>query len=236
MNFIYEKCCFQESLTEKVEQTIQTLIQAERYEAVGPLCRLAIPIYEQMNDYKSLMSIYSELQQACSRANEIKANNGKRKLGSYFKVVFYGSEFKEDDRTEWIYREKNYTPMAEASELMVLAVQQALGHERVQIIKDKKFDPKKFEDDWAYIEMIHVEPCLTLPEQLKSEERIKERNGSVEQNGQQQIMMLNDPMNYHLHTNVRYFYYEECYSDGMITKETPELAIANSRRVYLTGE
>lgn len=35
------------------------------------------------------MSLYAELQQACSRAAEIKAS-GKRHLGSYFRVVFYG--------------------------------------------------------------------------------------------------------------------------------------------------
>lgn len=35
------------------------------------------------------MSIYAELQQACSRAAEVKAS-GKRHLGSYFRVVFIG--------------------------------------------------------------------------------------------------------------------------------------------------
>ena len=42
----------QDSLTDKVETTIQTLIQAERFEAVGPICRLAIPIYEKLKDFK----------------------------------------------------------------------------------------------------------------------------------------------------------------------------------------
>lgn len=35
------------------------------------------------------MEIYAEIQQACSRAAEIKAHR-KRHLGSYFKVIFYG--------------------------------------------------------------------------------------------------------------------------------------------------
>jgi hypothetical protein len=35
---------------------------------------LAVPIYEQRHDYKALVSIYAELQQANSRAAEIKAS------------------------------------------------------------------------------------------------------------------------------------------------------------------
>uniref|UniRef100_A0A914R395 DOCKER Lobe A domain-containing protein n=1 Tax=Parascaris equorum TaxID=6256 RepID=A0A914R395_PAREQ len=41
-----------ENFTAKIEKTVQTLVLAERYEAVGPLCRLAIPIYEQQNNYR----------------------------------------------------------------------------------------------------------------------------------------------------------------------------------------
>lgn len=43
---------FKENFTTKIEKTVQTLVLAERYEAVGPLCRLAIPIYEQQNNYR----------------------------------------------------------------------------------------------------------------------------------------------------------------------------------------
>jgi hypothetical protein len=78
-----------DSLTDKVEATIQTLILAERYEAIGPIARLAIPIYEKLKNFKALVSLYSELQQAYSRAGEVKAS-GKRHLGTYFRVVFYG--------------------------------------------------------------------------------------------------------------------------------------------------
>uniref|UniRef100_A0A915ET42 DOCKER domain-containing protein n=1 Tax=Ditylenchus dipsaci TaxID=166011 RepID=A0A915ET42_9BILA len=74
-----------ENFTEKIEKTLDTLILSERYEAVGPLCRLAIPTYEQRHDYKALVSLYAELQQANSRAAEVKAS-GKRHLGSYFRV------------------------------------------------------------------------------------------------------------------------------------------------------
>lgn len=42
----------EEALTQKVEETMKILVQAERYEAVGPLSRLAIPIYEKKSNHK----------------------------------------------------------------------------------------------------------------------------------------------------------------------------------------
>lgn len=36
----------------KIEKLVQTLIMAERYEAVGPVCRLVIPVYEQQKNFR----------------------------------------------------------------------------------------------------------------------------------------------------------------------------------------
>ena len=41
--------------------------------------------------FQSLISIYAELHQAYSRAAEIKVS-GKRHLGTYFRVRFYGKK------------------------------------------------------------------------------------------------------------------------------------------------
>ncbi|EJW82008.1 hypothetical protein WUBG_07082, partial [Wuchereria bancrofti] len=78
-----------DTFTTKIEKLVQTLIMAERYEAVGPVCRLAIPIYEQQKNYRALVSIYAELQQTFALADQMKVS-GKRHLGTYFKVLFYG--------------------------------------------------------------------------------------------------------------------------------------------------
>ncbi|TKR72200.1 hypothetical protein L596_019689 [Steinernema carpocapsae] len=78
-----------DNFTAKVEQLVQTLVLSERFEAVGPVCRMAIPVYEAKMDFKALVSMYAELQQAYSRAGEVKTY-GKRHLGAYFRVVFYG--------------------------------------------------------------------------------------------------------------------------------------------------
>ncbi len=47
-----QSLCIQDNFTSKVEYIVQLLVCAERFEAVGPLCRLAIPIYEQQRNFK----------------------------------------------------------------------------------------------------------------------------------------------------------------------------------------
>lgn len=42
--------------------------------------------------FQSLISLYAELQHACSRADEVKASEN-RHLGSYFRVIFYGEQY-----------------------------------------------------------------------------------------------------------------------------------------------
>uniref|UniRef100_A0A915N3H0 Dedicator of cytokinesis protein n=1 Tax=Meloidogyne javanica TaxID=6303 RepID=A0A915N3H0_MELJA len=123
-----------EDFTRKVDDMVRTLLLSERYEAIGPIYRLSVPIFEKQLDFKYLVGIYAELQQACSRAAEIKLNS-KRHLGSYFKVVFHGeSHFCEEHKTEWVYREPKLTSLAEACDHMVESVRLALGHDRVQKI------------------------------------------------------------------------------------------------------
>uniref|UniRef100_A0A914CQ09 Uncharacterized protein n=1 Tax=Acrobeloides nanus TaxID=290746 RepID=A0A914CQ09_9BILA len=206
-----------ESFTAKIDKTIQTLVLSERYEAVGPLCRMVIPIFEKQHDYKSLVSIYAELQQASSRAAEIKAS-GKRHLGAYFRVVFHGAaHFREEDKTEWVYREPGLTSLAEACERMIESIRHALGHDHVEVLPENQIDLDKLKSSVAYIQMTHVEPFLGDPDNT-------------------QASAVEDPMNYMAHTNIRRFFYEEAMMDESVAKDAPEQARLSLRRVYLTVE
>jgi hypothetical protein len=71
---------------------MKTLVQAERYESCGQLCRLAIPIFEKQSNHKALMSLYADLNQAYSRAFEIQ-NSGKRHLATYFRVILHSPKY-----------------------------------------------------------------------------------------------------------------------------------------------
>ncbi|KHN79568.1 Dedicator of cytokinesis protein 9 [Toxocara canis] len=195
-----------ENFTAKIEKTMQTLVLAERYEAVGPLSRLAIPIYEQQRNYRALISMYADLQQAYSSADQVKVTR-KRHFGSYFRVVFHGAiHFREDDGTEWIYHEPPLTSLAEACERMSEACRMALGHERVQVLAEGELDDSQLKGSMAYVQMTHVEP-LTKGDDVNS---------------------------FKVNTNVRQFTYECPAVDESVPKDAPEIARRTLKRICLT--
>ncbi|KJH42706.1 hypothetical protein DICVIV_11299 [Dictyocaulus viviparus] len=140
-----------------MEQTAQALTLAERYEAIGPMYRLIIPLLEKMDNFKSLVGIYAELQQAYSRAAEVKAS-GKRHLGTYFRVRFIGeNHLKHDHNTDWVYRESGLASLAEVSLRFREYYGQLIGHDRIHVESETEttLDPSI-----VYIFVTHVEPII----------------------------------------------------------------------------
>ncbi|VDN58645.1 unnamed protein product [Dracunculus medinensis] len=184
-----------DNYTSTIEKVVRSLFFAERYEAIGPIYRLAIPVFEQQNDFESLVKVYTELQKAYSLAEQMKIT-GKRHLGTYFKIFFYGqNHFKEDHNTEWIYREPGLISLAEAYERMKEMYYFALGHERIQIVAEGELNKEDLKDDTAYIQLTHVEP-------------------------------FKDGVNrsdFDLHTNIQKFFYEMSVIDELYP-EAPEVA------------
>ncbi|VDM62395.1 unnamed protein product [Angiostrongylus costaricensis] len=151
-----------ENLATKIEQTAQALTLAERYEAIGPLYRLIIPLFEKTSNFKSLVGIYAELQQAYSRAAEVKTS-GKRHLGTYFRVKFIGeNHLKQDHDTDWVYREGGLASLAEVSIQFREYYRQLLGHDRIQVEPESEVRSSitSFDPSIVYIFVTHVEPVL----------------------------------------------------------------------------
>ncbi|EGT32317.1 hypothetical protein CAEBREN_22015 [Caenorhabditis brenneri] len=63
-----------ETLGAKIDKTAAALMLAERFEAVGPLYRLVVPVLEENMNFTSLVIVYAELQQTYSRAAELRGN------------------------------------------------------------------------------------------------------------------------------------------------------------------
>lgn len=77
-------------LLEQLEACAELLDKAERFELLGHLYRLIIPIYEQKRNYQALSNCYSHLTQAYNKVIQVN-KSGKRLLGRYYKVAFFGS-------------------------------------------------------------------------------------------------------------------------------------------------
>lgn len=77
-------------LLEQLEVCAETLEKAERFELLGHLYRLIVPMHEEKRNYEALANCYSHLAQACNKIVEV-TKSGKRLLGRFYRVAFFGS-------------------------------------------------------------------------------------------------------------------------------------------------
>ncbi|XP_052520460.1 dedicator of cytokinesis protein 9-like isoform X1 [Tympanuchus pallidicinctus] len=64
-------------------------------------------------------------------------HTGKRLLGTYFRVAFFGQGFFEDeDGKEYIYKEPKLTPLSEISQRLQKLYSDKFGSENVKMIQD----------------------------------------------------------------------------------------------------
>ncbi|XP_071287023.1 dedicator of cytokinesis protein 9 isoform X6 [Agelaius tricolor] len=160
-------------LMELLEQCADGLWKAERYELIADIYKLIIPIYEKRRDFERLAHLYDTLHRAYSKVTEV-MHTGKRLLGTYFRVAFFGqvsqyqftdSEtdvegfFEDEDGKEYIYKEPKLTPLSEISQRLQKLYSDKFGAENVKMIQDSgKVNPKDLDSKYAYIQVTHVIP------------------------------------------------------------------------------
>eukprot|EP00064_Thunnus_orientalis_P005684 superscaffoldBa00000568_g5698 len=151
----------EEVLMELLEECADGLWKAERYELIADVYRLIIPIYEHRRDFEKLTHLYDTLHRAYTKVMEV-MHTGKRLLGTYFRVAFFGQGFFEDeDGKEYIYKEPKFTPLSEISQRLLKLYSDKFGQENVKIIQDSgRVNPKDLDSKYAYIQVTHVTPYL----------------------------------------------------------------------------
>ncbi|XP_035376602.1 dedicator of cytokinesis protein 9 isoform X5 [Electrophorus electricus] len=159
----------EEVLMELLEECSDGLWKAERYELISDIYRLIIPIYEQRRDFEKLAHLYDRLHRAYTKVMEV-MHSGKRLLGTFFRVAFFGQGFfEEEDGKEYIYKEPKFTPLSEISQRLLKLYSDKFGAENVRMIQDSgRVNPKDLEAKFAYIQVTHVTPYL---EEKELEER-----------------------------------------------------------------
>ncbi|XP_020568677.1 dedicator of cytokinesis protein 9 isoform X10 [Oryzias latipes] len=148
-------------LMELLEACADGLWKAERYELISDIYKLIIPIYEKRRDFEKLARLYDTLHRAYSKVTEV-MHTGKRLLGTYFRVAFFGQGFFEDeDGKEYIYKEPKFTPLSEISQRLLKLYSEKFGQENVKMIQDSgRINPKDLDSKYAYIQVTHVTPYL----------------------------------------------------------------------------
>ncbi|XP_076061952.1 dedicator of cytokinesis protein Ziz isoform X2 [Oratosquilla oratoria] len=168
-----------DSLINQLDLSANMVERAERYELLGNLYRILIPIYEARRDYPALVRCYSHLYQAYSRVVEVNTSQ-KRLLGRYYRVAFYGAQCFEDEAgKEYVYKEPKVTSLAEVSERLYHQYCEKFGKELVKMIMDSSFvDPDELESRFAYVQVTHVNPYFTEDERGARQTEF-ERNNNV---------------------------------------------------------
>ncbi|XP_075999831.1 dedicator of cytokinesis protein 11 isoform X2 [Genypterus blacodes] len=149
----------EEVLVEHLEVCGEALWKAERYELITHIAKLIIPIYEKRHEYEKLSRLYDTLHRAYNKILEV-IQSGRRLLGTYFRVAFYGQGyFEEEDGKEYIYKEPKLTGLSEISQRLLMLYGEKFGSENVRIIQDSnKVNPKDLDPKFAYVQVTFVKP------------------------------------------------------------------------------
>ncbi|XP_062372385.1 dedicator of cytokinesis protein 11 [Sardina pilchardus] len=158
----------EEVLVEHLEVCVEGLWKAERYELITHIAKLIIPIYEKRHEFEKLRRLYDTLQRAYSKVLEV-MQSGRRLLGTFFRVAFYGQAFfEEEDGREYIYKEPKLTGLSEISQRLLTLYGDKFGAENVKIIQDSnKVNPKELDPRLAYVQVTFVKPYLEEKEQTE---------------------------------------------------------------------
>ncbi|XP_041051229.1 dedicator of cytokinesis protein 11 isoform X1 [Carcharodon carcharias] len=162
-------------LVELLEKCADGLWNAERYELMAVIYKFIIPIYEKRREFEKLAFIYNTLNEAYKKIIHV-LHTGRRLLGTFFRVAFYGqSFFEEEDGKEYIYKEPKLTRLPEISERLLKLYSDKFGAENVKIIQDSnKVNAKNLDQKFAYIQVTFVNPYFDekeLPERKTHFER-----------------------------------------------------------------
>ncbi|XP_075797269.1 dedicator of cytokinesis protein 11 isoform X2 [Pelodiscus sinensis] len=169
----------EEVLLELLEQCVDGLWKAERYEAISEVSKLIIPIYEKRREFEKLTQLYRTLHGAYTKILEV-MHTRKRLLGTFFRVAFYGQTFfEEEDGKEYIYKEPKLTGLSEISLRLLKLYGEKFGAENVKMIQDSnKVNVKDLDPKYAHIQVTYVKPYFEDKE-LSERKTEFERNHNI---------------------------------------------------------
>lgn len=159
-----------------LEKAANCLMTPEMYEAVNEVYKLLIPICEAHKDYNKLAFIYGKLRDIFTKLH---LADGKRTLGSFFRVGFYGSKFGDLDREEFVYKEPSLTKLPEIAHRLESFYSEQFGPEFVEVIKDSNpVDSSRFDPEKAYLQITYVEPYFD-PWEIDHRSPLYEKNYNI---------------------------------------------------------
>lgn len=144
-------------------------------------------MYEKKRNYELLKQSYQSL--AHNYEKVVDANkSGRRLLGRYYRVAFYGQAyFEEDSGSEYVYKEPKVTSLGEISERLNKQYCEKLGQDVVKLIQDSSpVNQNELDPKFAYIQVTHVTPYFEKAD-------LEDRQTEFEQNHDINCFMFDTP-------------------------------------------
>ncbi|KAK3914024.1 Dedicator of cytokinesis protein 9 [Frankliniella fusca] len=166
----------EQSLLEQLEVCAECLERAERYECLSEVYRLIVPMHEKKRNFAALAQCYQNLSKAYLKVTEV-MRSGKRLLGRFFRVTFYGQAyFEEESGIDYIYKEPKVASLAEVSERLQRLYTSKFGDGIVKMMTDSApVDMAELDPKLAHIQVTHVTPYFDKTD-------LEERQTEFEQN------------------------------------------------------
>lgn len=93
-------------------------------------------MYEKKRNYEFLKDCYQTLTQNYGKIIEVN-KSGKRLLGRFYRVAFYGQAYFEDESgIEYVYKEPKVTSLSEITERLYKQYCEKFGQDVVKMIHD----------------------------------------------------------------------------------------------------
>ncbi|XP_055683113.1 dedicator of cytokinesis protein 9 isoform X1 [Lutzomyia longipalpis] len=177
----------EQMLLDQLKECADYLDRAERFECLGELYRLIIPIQENRRNYYDLAHGYEHLANVYNKIIEVN-KSGRRLLGRFYRVAFFGQLYFEDDNgIEYVYKEPKLTSLSEISERLHKQYKDKFGSDVVKMIMDScPVDANELDPKMAYIQVTHVIPYFCKDE-------LDDRQNEFEQNHDVDSFMYETP-------------------------------------------
>lgn len=151
-------------MSQQLKKSVTNLKQDSLFESCISVQRMVVEIMKENRNYQAMEGIFEDLQKL---TEDISTQSESRLFGCFYLVRFFGDAFQDLDKSQYIYKERAMTRLADVSSRLVEQYKGKFGECKTLSgsASTDDLDPKI-----PYIMTISVQPYFT-PEELASNER-----------------------------------------------------------------
>jgi len=146
-----------DSLFSGLFEAVEILKQNQLFETCIEIYQLLTTIHQKNRNYKGLVECYDDLQKISFKIAELNTNPGSRLFAKYYRVGFYGKDFGELNRNEYIYKESPTVRVADLTNRLKDQFGNKFGKERIKMLSNNAIvDASELDPKMLYIQVVET--------------------------------------------------------------------------------